>query len=83
MAILKIKATDAAGQPIAGQAVKVTGCGELQTGAGGVAQFLVEDDALLEIEINGVLSWAGSASTLGREEVFNKTATGFVRATGA
>jgi hypothetical protein len=83
MAILRVKLVSAAGQPVSGQAVKVSGCDLLQTNAEGMAQFLLDGDADLEIEINGAMTWAGSPSGLSRDEVFTQTASGFVRTSGA
>ena len=79
MPILKIKLTDAAGQALPGQTVKVSSSGVLQSNAEGVSQFLTESGAPLEIEINGVSSWAGSSDQLGKEEKFQQGAAGFVR----
>lgn len=80
MAILKIMLKDATGQPMSGQSVKATGCDTLQTNALGMTQFLLGGDASVAIDINGAQVWTGNAELLAREEVFTKTAAGFVRA---
>lgn len=82
MAILRVKLISAAGQPMPGQSVKVTGCEALQTNTEGSVQFLLGADPAVEIEINGLVSWAGSPSELSRDEVFTQTVSGFVRASG-
>ena len=79
MGILKVKTVDATGADLAGQTVKVSGAGELQTSAQGVAQFLIDSDALIEIEINGALAWSGNAAVLAREERFQLAGAGFTR----
>ncbi len=81
MGILKIKLTDAAGQACAGVTVKVSGCGALQTDSEGRTQFLLEADAPIQVDINGVQAWAGSSSALAREELFQQGASGFTRVT--
>lgn len=79
MAILKIKVIDASGVDLAGQTVKVSGIDALQTNAQGMAQFLLGDEAVLDIAIGGQSCWSGPANTLARQEVFQQSATGFVR----
>lgn len=81
MGILKIKLTDAAGQALADVAVKVTGCGALQTNSEGRTQFLLEADVPVQVDINGVQAWAGSSSALAREELFQQGTSGFARVT--
>ena len=51
--MLKVKVVGAAGSPLAGQTLKVTCAGTLQSSADGMAQFLTESDAPLDIDING------------------------------
>ena len=82
MAILRVKLTSAAGQPLSGQSVKVSGCDVLQTNTEGMVQFLLAGEPALEIEINGSVDWSGSPSELSRDEVFTQTTSGFVRAAG-
>lgn len=79
MAILKIKVVDASGAALAGQTVKVSGAGVLQTNADGMAQFLTENAAGLDIEINGASVWAGNSAGLARDEVFRADGAGFAR----
>ena len=79
MGMLKVKAVDAAGAPPAGQTVKVTGAGALQSSAEGMAQFLTESDATLDIEINGALVWSGNSAELARNEMFKADGASFVR----
>ena len=80
MGILRIKLADAAGAALAGQTVQVSGAGALQTNAEGIAQFLIDSNAALEIEINGKPTWSGNSALLIREELFNATGAGFTRA---
>lgn len=80
MPILKIRLTNATGQPLPGQSVKASGCETLQTSALGMVQFLLGGDASVSIDINGAQVWTGNAELLSREEVFTQTAAGFVRA---
>ena len=80
MPILKIRLTNATGQPLPGQSVKASGCETLQTNALGMVQFLLGSDANLAIDINGAQVWTGNTELLSREEVFTQTAAGFVRA---
>ena len=79
MAILKIKVVDASGAALAGQTVKVSGAGVLQTNADGMAQFLTENAAALDIEINGASVWAGNSADLARDEAFRADGAGFAR----
>ncbi len=79
MGILKIKTVDAAGAAIAGQTVKVSGAGALQTSAEGMAQFLIDSDASIEIEINGASVWSGNSAQLAREEQFKAEGASFAR----
>ena len=79
MPILRIKLTGAAGQALAGQTVKVSGAGSLQTNDLGIAQFLLEGGVPLEIDINDAVAWSGSSADLAREEHFQQGAGGFVR----
>ena len=76
---LKIKVVDASGAALAGQTVKVSGAGVLQTNADGMAQFLTENAAALDIEINGASVWAGNSGDLARDEVFRADGAGFAR----
>ena len=80
MGILKIKVVDAAGAPLAGQTVKVSGAGTLQSSAEGMAQFLTDSDAALDIEINGASVWTGNSAELARDEVFKAEGATFARA---
>ena len=77
--MLKVKAVDAAGSPLAGQTVKVTGAGALQSSADGMAQFLTESDAALDIDINGTTVWSGNSAELTRDEVFKADGASFAR----
>jgi hypothetical protein len=79
MAILKIKLVAADGQALLGQTVKVSGCSPLQTNSEGLAQFLIESDVPLAIEVNSAEAWSGSSAQLAREELFQQVGTGFVR----
>ena len=79
MGMLKIKVVDAAGAALAGQTVKVSGAGALQTSAEGMAQFLTESDAALVIEINGVSVWSGNSAELARDELFKAEGASFAR----
>lgn len=79
MAILKIKVVDAAGAALAGLTVKVSSAEALQTSAEGMALFLIDSDAPIEIEINGVVSWSGNPAQLAREEQFKADGAGFAR----
>ena len=79
MAILKIKVIDASGTDMAGLAVKLSGIDGLQTNEQGMAQFLLGDEAMLDIAIGGKSSWSGNAGALARQEVFQQSADGFLR----
>ena len=79
MGMLKIKVVDAAGAPLLGQTVKVTGAGALQTNAEGMTQFLIDNDVPIDIEINGKSCWAGSSTQLSREEQFKAAGASFAR----
>lgn len=79
MGMLKIKVVDAAGSPLAGQTVKVTGAGALQSSADGMAQFLAESDTALDIDINGASVWSGNSAELARDEVFKAEGASFAR----
>ena len=79
MGMLKIKVVDAAGAPLVGQTVKVTGAGALQSSAEGMAQFLTESDATLDIEINGASVWSGNSAELARDEMFKADGASFAR----
>ena len=83
MGILKIKVVDAAGAPLAGQTVKVSGIDALQTNAQGMTQFLITDVAEFDIAIGGASCWAGNSAQLAREEVFEHSADGFKRVKAA
>ena len=80
MPILRIKVVDASGLAMAGQTVKVSHNGQLQSNADGIAQFLLGEPAHVDIEINGSAAWAGSSDQLAREERFQQGAAGFSRA---
>ena len=77
--MLKVKVVDAAGSPLAGQTVKVTGAGALQSSANGMAQFLTESDAPLDIDINGTTVWSGNSAELTRDEMFKADGASFAR----
>ena len=77
--MLQIKAVDAAGAALAGQTVKVSGASALQTSADGMAQFLIDSDASIDIEINGASVWSGNSAQLAREELFKAEGASFVR----
>ena len=77
--MLKVKVVDAAGSPLAGQIVKVTGAGALQSSADGMAQFLTESDAALDIDINCTTVWSGNSAELTRDEVFKADRASFAR----
>ena len=79
MGMLKIKVVDAAGAPLLGQTVKVTGAGALQSSAEGMAQFLTEIDAAIDIEINGASVWSGNSAELARDELFKAEGASFAR----
>ena len=79
MGMLKIKVVDAAGAPLAGQTVKVTGAGALQSSAEGMTQFLTESDSALDIEINGASVWSGNSAELARDELFKAEGASFAR----
>lgn len=79
MGILKIKLADAAGAALAGQTVKVSGAGALQSNAEGMVQFLIENGIPLEIDINGTAAWSGNSSELVKDELFKATGAGFAR----
>ena len=77
--MLKVKVVDAAGSPLAGQTLKVTGSGALQSSADGMAQFLTESDAPLDIDINGTTVWSGNSAELTKDEVFKADGASFAR----
>ena len=77
--MLKVKVVDAAGSPLAGQTVKVTGAGALHSSADGMAQFLTESYAPLDIDINGTTVWSGNSAELARDEVFKADGASFAR----
>ena len=79
MPIVKIKTSDAAGQPLAKQIIKVSSGEPLVTNENGLAQFLFEDSAHVSITINDVVVWGGGSQELKREEFFVATAAGFSR----
>ena len=79
MPILKVKVSDSAGAALAGQAVKVTGAGALQASAEGHAQFLIESNVPLDIEINGASAWSGNSAQLAGQELFKAAGAGFAR----
>ena len=79
MGMLKIKVVDAAGATLAGQIVKISGADALQTSAEGMAQFLIESDVSIDIEINDASAWSGNSSQLVREELFKAEGAGFAR----
>ena len=79
MGMLKIKVVDASGAALAGQTVKVSGAGALQTSAEGMTQFLTESDAALVIDINGASVWSGNSAELARDELFKAEGASFVR----
>ena len=79
MGMLSIKVVDAAGAALAGQTVKVSGAGSLQTSAEGTAQFLTESDTAIDVEINGVQVWSGNSADLARHEVFETHGPSFAR----
>ena len=79
MGMLKIKVVDAAGAALAGQTVKVSGAGALQSSAEGMTQFLTESDAVLVIEINGASVWSGNSAELARDELFKAEGASFAR----
>ena len=83
MGMLKIKVVDAAGAPLAGQTVKVTGAGALQSSAEGIAQFLTESGEALNIDINGASVWSGNSAELARDEVFKANGASFARVKAA
>ena len=83
MGMLKIKVVDAAGSPLAGQTVKVTGAGALQSSAEGIAQFLTESGEALNIDINGASVWSGNSAELARDEVFKANGASFARVKAA
>ena len=77
MGMLKIKIFDAAGAPLGGQAVELSGAGALQGSAEGMTQLLTDTDAALDIEINGATVWSGNSAELARQEVFGLAANSF------
>ena len=79
MGMLKIKVVDAAGAPLAGQAMKVSVAGAVQSSAEGMTQFLTDTDAALQIDINGATVWSGNSAELARQEVFAQPANSFKR----
>ena len=79
MGMLKIKVVDAAGTALAGQTVKVSGAGALQTSAEGMVQFLTESNAALDIDINGASVWSGNSTELARDELFKAEGASFAR----
>ena len=79
MTLLKIKVIDASGAALAAQSVKVSGSDALQTNANGMTQFLLGDEAALDIAINSKSCWSGAISALAKEEVFQQSAAGFTR----
>lgn len=78
MGILKIKLVDAGGADLAGQAVKVSGIDALQSNAQGMTQFLITDEATLDIAINGVACWSGDVAALAKLETFQQSGPSFV-----
>jgi hypothetical protein len=80
MPIVKIKVCDPTGAGLATQTVKLSGCGELQTGPTGWVQFLTDGAAPVVLEINGVQAWAGPCDQLNKEECFTQSDGGFQRA---
>ena len=79
MGMLKIKVVDASGTALAGQTVKVTGAGALQSSAEGMTQFLTESDVALDIEINDTSVWSGNSAELARDELFKAEGASFAR----
>jgi hypothetical protein len=79
MPIVKIKVCDPTGGGLAAQTVKLSGVGELQTNAMGLAQFLTDGAAHCVLEINGAQVWAGPSDALKKEEFFTQGSSGYVR----
>ena len=79
MGMLKIKVVDASGASLAGQTVKVSGAGALQSSAEGMTQFLTESDAAIVIDINGASVWSGNSAELARDELFKAEGASFAR----
>ena len=77
--VLKIDGQDAAGQPMAGQSVRVTGCDTGTTAASGRVMFLLGDEAKTTITIGTSVAWSGSADELKAPEVFASNGSGFTR----
>ena len=77
--VVKIHVLNAAGQPMAGQSVSLTGCGGLVTGPDGTVQFLADDVPDAVIQIAGAKVWAGSTEELKPNENFKQAGAGFAR----
>ena len=77
--VIKIQVQNAAGQPMAGQAVDLTGSGERSTNPDGNVQFLSEELSNAVIKIGGAKAWSGSISDLKAQEIFKQVGADFVR----
>ena len=77
--IIKIQVQNTAGQPMAGQAVDLTGSGERATNPDGNVQFLSENLPNAVIKIGGVKVWTGSTADLKPQEIFKQAGAEFVR----
>jgi hypothetical protein len=78
--ITRVQVLDATKNPVAGAAIKMTGCGDDRlTDGSGITQFLVDELAELMISINGARVWTGTYSALKATEVFVQTGQTFAR----
>ena len=77
--MLQIKAVDAASAALADHTVKVSGTGALQSSVEGMAQFRIEIDAALDIDVNGASVWSGNSTELARDEMFKADGASFGR----
>jgi|GEM_PF-4742708 len=77
--VIKIQVQNAAGQPMAGQAVDLTGSGERVSTFEGNVQFLSDEIANAVIKIGGAKAWSGSTADLKPQEIFKQVGADFVR----
>jgi hypothetical protein len=77
--VVRVQFKNAEGQPMVGQTVALTGCGERESNPDGFIQFLVDDVPEAILQIGGVNAWSGATGDLKASEVFTQNGTGFVR----
>jgi hypothetical protein len=80
--IVRVTVQSASGEPVQGQSVNLTGCGDepRTTGPTGIVQFLVDDSIpTTTISIGGAAVWSGPSAELRGNEVFEQAGAGFTR----